>query len=78
MSEIDFGRRTEQMEIRAASATTAGSSRSAWTRPDGEFLGACTVPNTGGWQSWSSFKAKIKPASGIKTLCLVFKGRQMH
>jgi alpha-N-arabinofuranosidase len=41
---------------------------------DGELLGTCAVPHTGGWQSWSSFKAKIKSVSGIKTLCLVFRG----
>jgi alpha-N-arabinofuranosidase len=31
------------------------------------------VPNTGDWQDWASFQARIKPVSGIKTLCLVFK-----
>ena len=31
------------------------------------------MPNTGDWQDWASFLAPIKPVSGIKTLCLVFK-----
>jgi alpha-N-arabinofuranosidase len=43
---------------------------------NGALLGTCSVPNTGDWQSWSSFNAKIKPVSGVKTLCLVFKMRK--
>ena len=73
---IDFGQRTEQIEIRAASETTGGIIEIRLDTPDGELLGTCSVPNTGGWQSWSSFNAKIKPVSGVKTLCLVFKGPQ--
>ena len=71
---IDFGARTEQMEIRAASATEGGTIEVRLDGPDGELLGSCRVPNTGDWQSWSSFKAKIKPLGGVKTVCLVFKG----
>jgi hypothetical protein len=71
---IDFGRRTEQMEIRAASETTGGIIEIRLDSPEGDLLGTCPVPNTGGWQSWSSFHAKIKPVSGVKTLCLVFRG----
>lgn len=74
--KIDFGRRTGQVEIRAASETTGGIIEIRLDTPDGELLGTCSVPNTGGWQSWRSFTAKIKPVSGIKTLCLVFRGPQ--
>ena len=44
--------------------------------PEGKVLGSCVVPNTGGWQSWSSFKVPIAPLSGVKVLCLVFKNHQ--
>ncbi len=71
---VDLGRRTGQIEIRSASATRGGIIEIRLDSPDGELLGACRVPNTGGWQSWSTFVAKIKPVSGTKTLCLVFKG----
>ncbi|MCF7974952.1 MAG: carbohydrate-binding protein, partial [Phycisphaerae bacterium] len=74
---IDLGGRTEQIEIRAASATQGGVIEIRVGTPDGELLGTCAVPNTGGWQSWSSFNARIKPVSGVKTLCLVFRGRQL-
>jgi hypothetical protein len=72
---IDLGHRTEKIEIRAASATDGGSIEIRLDAPNGELLGTCPVKNTGDWQSWSSFQARIKPASGLKTLCLVFKSR---
>ena len=74
---VDFGERTEQIEIRAASATGGGIIEIRLDTPNGELLGTCAVPNTGGWQSWSSFKAKIKPVSGLKSLCLVFRHPQL-
>jgi hypothetical protein len=73
---VDFGRGTKQMEIRAASVTNGGTIEIRLDAPDGELLGTCLVPNTGGWQSWSSFKARIKPVSGVKTICLVFRARE--
>lgn len=74
--KVDFGQGTEQMQIRAASETTGGTIEIRLDKPDGELLGTCPVPNTGGWQSWSTFQPKIKPTSGIKTICLVFRGPQ--
>ncbi|MCU0914893.1 MAG: carbohydrate-binding protein [Planctomycetes bacterium] len=70
---VDFGAGTRQIEIRAASESSGGIIEVRLDTPEGELLGTCSVPNTGGWQSWSSFQAKIKPVSGIKTLCLVFR-----
>ncbi|UCD52639.1 MAG: carbohydrate-binding protein, partial [Phycisphaerales bacterium] len=71
---VDLGQRTEQIEIRVASATRGGVIEIRLDTPDGELLGSRSVSNTGGWQSWSSLKVRIKPTSGIKTLCLVFRG----
>jgi len=72
--KIDLGQNCRQIEVRAASATRGGIIEIHLDTQDGELLGTCAVPNTGGWQEWSSFKAKIKPTGGIKTLCLTFKG----
>lgn len=72
-ASVHFGERAESVEIRAASETTGGVIELRLDTPDGELLGTCAVPNTRGWQAWSSFTAKIKPVSGIKTLCLVFR-----
>jgi hypothetical protein len=73
--KVDFKQGAEQVEIRAASAADGGVIELRLDSPDGELLGACDVENTGGWQSWITYKTKIKPVSGIKTLCLAFKGR---
>jgi hypothetical protein len=70
---VDFGSGAEQMEIRAASASGGGIIEIRLEQPDGELLGTCPVPNTGDWQTWASFQARIKPVSGTRTLCLVFK-----
>jgi len=72
--KIDLPKRCSRIEFRAASATRGGIIEIRLDAPDGELLGTCAVPNTGGWQEWSSFTAKIKPTSGVKTLCLVFRG----
>ena len=74
--QVDFGQGIDRMEIRAASATRGGVIEIRLDAPDGDLLGTCAVPNTGGWQSWSSFHAKIKPVSGVKTICLTFRASQ--
>ncbi len=70
---IDFGDRTEHVEIRAASVTGGGLIELRLDVPDGDLLGTCSVSDTGGWQSWATFNTNIKPTSGVKTLCLVFR-----
>jgi len=74
--KVDFGQSAKQMEIRAASESTGGIIEVRLDKPDGELLGACSVPNTGSWQSWRSFDVKIKPTSGVRTVYLAFKGPQ--
>ncbi|HPO13123.1 MAG TPA: carbohydrate-binding protein, partial [Candidatus Hydrogenedentes bacterium] len=70
---VDLKENTKQLTINAASATNGGIIEIRLDAPDGELIGACSVPNTGGWQSWETFKTKIKPLDGVKTLYLVFK-----
>ncbi|MCX6923335.1 MAG: carbohydrate-binding protein, partial [Verrucomicrobia bacterium] len=70
---VDFGDRTESVEIRAASATGGGTIELRDGAPEGALLGTCVVTDTGDWQAWDSFQAQIKPSSGVKTLCLRFK-----
>lgn len=70
---VDFGARTESVELRAASATDGGRVELRLDRPDGEILGACDVKNTGGWQTWTTVAAPVRPVSGSRTLFLVFQ-----
>ncbi len=72
--QMDFKQGVRQVEIRAASASEGGIIELRLDTPDGDLLGTCYVANTGGWQAWVSHKTTIKPVSGVKTLCLVFKG----
>jgi len=71
--QVDFGSGIDQIEIRAASASGGGIIELRLDGPEGELLGTCLVPNTGDWQQWASFHTRIKPVSGTRTLCLVFK-----
>lgn len=76
--DVDFGEKTGRLRIRAASATRGGTIEARLDGPGGPLLGACEVPNTGGWQSWRTFNVEFDPVSGVQTLCLVFKSKQRH
>ena len=71
---VDFGAGAESVEFRAAADADAGGEIELHLgNADGELLGFCGVPSTGGWQNWQTFTAKIKRESGVNNLCLVFK-----
>jgi hypothetical protein len=72
--DVDFGREADHIAIRASAPNGAGGDIEVrLDKADGELLGTCPIGETGDWQKWSSFEAKIKPVSGKQTLCLVFK-----
>ncbi len=71
---VDFGSETGRIEFRAAAMAGAGGRIELHLdNASGELLGVCEVAATGDWQKWQTFTAKIKPVSGVKNLCLVFK-----
>ncbi|MEI7899825.1 MAG: carbohydrate-binding protein [bacterium] len=71
---VDFGKGAETVEIRAAAALgTGGTIELRLDKADGELIGTCAVTDTGDWQKWQSFTAKIKKTVGRKNLCLVFR-----
>ena len=71
---VDFGPQSDSVELRAsAQAGAGGLVELRLDHPDGDLLGNCTVTATGDWRKWQTFTVKIKPLSGKKTLCLVFK-----
>jgi alpha-N-arabinofuranosidase len=70
---VDFGTGTDTIVLRAASPGTGGVIELRLDSPTGDLLGTCQVSGTGDWQKWNSFRAAIKPTSGARTLCLVFK-----
>jgi hypothetical protein len=42
-------------------------------QPDGELIGTCPVPRTGGWQKWRTVSCPVSSATGVRALYLVFK-----
>ena len=71
---FDFGKGTESIEICASAAFGAGGTIELHLdKADGKLLGTCDVTDTGDWQKWQSFTAKIIKTEGRKPLCLVFR-----
>lgn len=70
---VDFGVATDSVEFRTAAIATLSLIELRLDHPEGELLGTCNAGITGDWQKWQSFTAKIKPTSGKKNLCLIFK-----
>ena len=73
--KVDFGIGTDRMEFWAATETDGGDIEVRLNSADGELLGKCEVADTGAWSKWVKFKAGIKPVSGEKSICLVFRSR---
>jgi hypothetical protein len=71
-ANVDFGAGADSIVIRAASESKGGRIEVRLDSPSGTLLGSVAVPNTGGWQSWKSYRAKITRQSGKKRICLVF------
>ncbi|HVM47196.1 MAG TPA: carbohydrate-binding protein [Candidatus Acidoferrum sp.] len=71
---VDFGAEAESITLRVAAAPgTGGKVELRLDGAEGELLGTCEVPSTGGWQTWQSLTARITPTGGKKNLCLVFR-----
>ncbi len=73
--KVDFGTGTDSMEFWAATETGGGDIEVRLNSADGELLGKCEVADTGAWSKWVKFKGGIKPVSGVKNICLVFRSR---
>lgn len=61
---------------RAGSAVYGGTIEVRLDQPDGEMIGTCDVPRTGGWQKWEAVSCPIEAAKGVRAVYLVFKGRE--
>ncbi|MGO4428256.1 carbohydrate-binding protein, partial [Streptomyces sp. MCAF7] len=42
--------------------------------PNGTVAARCTVPNTGGWQTWTTVSCPVSGATGTQDLYLRFTG----
>lgn len=74
VSGVDFGRGAARFEARVACGGKGGTLAIHIDSPNGPRLGECAVPNTGGWQSWTTLACPIRGAKGRHDLYLVFHG----
>ncbi len=64
----------KSFEARVASAGSGGAIQVRLDSATGTLIGSCTVPVTGGWQTWTTTTCSLKGASGIHNVYLVFNG----
>jgi arabinoxylan arabinofuranohydrolase len=72
---VDFEtQHVSRFQARAGSLAYGGRIEIHLDQPDGELIGTCPVPLTGGWQKWLTVSCPVKDAKGVRAVYLVFKG----
>ncbi len=74
VKNVAFGSGARSFTARVASATSGGTIELRLGSTSGTVVGRCTVPGTGGWQSWTSVSCSVSGASGTQDLFLRFTG----
>jgi uncharacterized protein (TIGR03790 family) len=72
-SSINLAKMTS-FNARVASAGSGGNIEIHLDNPGGTRIGTCSVPVTGGWQTYVSTSCNLKGAGGIHDVYLVFTG----
>jgi hypothetical protein len=72
---VDFDTQpVHTFQARAGSLAYGGLIEIHLDAPDGQLVGTCTVPRTGGWQKWSTVSCPITDVRGVRAVYLVFRG----
>ncbi|WP_419707442.1 RICIN domain-containing protein [Promicromonospora sp. NFX87] len=71
---VAFGSGAGSFTTRVASNTNGGRVELHLDSPTGPTVGTCTVPGTGGWQTWSTVSCPVTGAAGTHDLYLRFAG----
>jgi len=71
---VAFGAGATSFQARIASATSGGTIELHLDSVGGTRVGTCSVPGTGGWQTWSTVACSVTGASGTHDLYLRFTG----
>ncbi|WP_228986509.1 family 43 glycosylhydrolase [Micromonospora sp. DH13] len=71
---VAFGAGASSFSARVASAGSGGTIEVRLGGPTGTRVGACTVPVTGGWQTWQTVSCPVTGATGTQDLYLRFTG----
>lgn len=75
---VDFGAKSPAKFVASlASALRGGTLEVRLDSREGEKIAEVKVPHTGGWENWQTFEVSLeKPASGVRDVYFVFKGRK--
>lgn len=71
---VGFGAGASSFSARVASATGGGRIEVRLDGVSGPLAGTCTVPGSGGWQSWTTVSCATSGATGTRDLYLRFTG----
>ncbi|MDG4818672.1 family 43 glycosylhydrolase [Micromonospora sp. WMMD956] len=71
---VAFGSGAASLSARVASAGSGGTIEARLGSPTGTRVAACTVPVTGGWQTWQTVSCPVTGATGTQDLYLRFVG----
>ena len=72
---VDFdAQAVTTFHARAGSLAYGGVIEVRLDAPDGELIGSCLVPRTGGWQMWADVRCPVTPVRGVRAVYLVFRG----
>jgi len=74
VKNVDFGTGATSFTARVAATASGGSIQIRLGSQTGTLVGTCTVPATGGNQTWADSTCAISGASGTKDLFFVFAG----
>lgn len=73
-NRMDFGSGAGSVQARVASTTNIGRIEFRLDSPTGPLAGTLNIPNTGGWQTWTTSTVNVSGASGVHDLYLVYQG----
>ncbi|WP_323373512.1 glycoside hydrolase family 43 protein, partial [Plantactinospora alkalitolerans] len=71
---VAFGSGAQSFSARVASGASGGRIEVRLDGTNGTLVGTCTVPGTGGWQTWSTVTCPVSGATGTHDLYLRFTG----
>ncbi|MDR7276578.1 glycoside hydrolase family 43 protein [Catenuloplanes atrovinosus] len=71
---VAFGTGAASFTARVASAAAGGRIELRIGGPTGTTAGTCTVPATGGWQTWTTVSCPVSGLTGTRDLYLRFAG----
>ncbi|KAK1230577.1 hypothetical protein PQX77_006314 [Marasmius sp. AFHP31] len=71
---VGFGNGAKSFTARVSSAASGGKIELRLGSSSGTLIGTCTVPGTGGWQSWTTVTCPVSGATGTQDLFFRFTG----